>query len=208
MISRYSQPRYALRCLLALALERAEPNCGLVPLRRRLTQLPWRIRRLSAALACCWGERPLQGWAATLNASGLLVSRPGPQHQPNNQKDAAGAHRRKDPVGVGRPGHCSRLAEVLIGSRAEECKTAVPSQHARPPRRWCATSTASYMWPPLRSLGPFNHSLAAPSWWISSLCGRSVRRDRPAPQPAVASPCGPAPSALAQRRNGTGRQKR
>ena len=49
---------------------------------------------------------------------GAAISRVGPQHQPNNQKDAADAHRSKDPVGVGRPGHSSRLAEVLIGSRA------------------------------------------------------------------------------------------
>ena len=29
------------------------PNCGLVPLRRRLTQLPLRIRATSAATARC-----------------------------------------------------------------------------------------------------------------------------------------------------------
>jgi hypothetical protein len=46
------------------------------------------------------------GFDSTLK---LLLSRPRPQHQPNNQQDAAGAHQRKNPIGVGSPGHLPSL---------------------------------------------------------------------------------------------------
>ena len=40
-----------------------------------------------------------------VSAIKVLLSRPRPQHQPNNQQHAAGAHQRKNPIGVGSPRH-------------------------------------------------------------------------------------------------------
>lgn len=40
------------------------------------------------------------------------ASASGPQHQPGNQQDAAGAHHHEDPVGVGSPGHGPSLLQA------------------------------------------------------------------------------------------------